>query len=639
MIEKMAKLEVIFLEQNLDRVLLALQKAGGLHVEPVATPAEARMHFKRFHLTPELERKLHSLEHIASQIEHIFATNGSEIPAPTECGPLDDDVEPESISGKIRNIDKKISKLHRRRMNLLEDFRELSSLLEVRKCLGGLMETANSQLPEPAELSGLMWVPPEETRMLRMARDIVLRAAGAEKSDRIGIWHARLVTPWPMILIAMKWPQECCLSIREDLWEEGFRDFDFPNRTGGMSLAQTLLEYDSIISDQPRKLKELEESETELFNANRNSLTKSYHSARAAADRLRRYPDFARTRHSIISNGWIPVARLGSFTRTLEKEFGPELLVNELEIIHDETNRIPTSHSNPGAIRPFEKILQLFPPATYGSMDPTAMNSLTFPLFFGFMLGDAGYGLVILALAGLVTSRVPKQFSFIGSLMKAAGISSVAFGILFWEFFGNLAQGMSPVSFLPIIDRHHHIKECMIIALVIGALHLTLGFGLGTYKAIITGKPRKAIGELAFAAFIWLLFGAVGSMGAVGALPAGLFIPSVAGIGIVTVVIFKTLGIYSVMELLSTVSNVLSYTRLMAIGLSSVIIAYVANTLGSGAESLFTGILVGLSLHLVNLVLGIFGPTLHALRLHYVEFLPKFYETGGRDYEPFEYAK
>lgn len=638
MIEKMSKLEVLFLESDIDKVILALQKSGGLHVEPVATPAEARMHFKRFHLTPDLERKIQSLDHIAAQIEHIFTTFGADIPSPAECLPLEDDVDPDLISGRIRNIDKRISKLHRRRMNLLEDFRELSSYTEARQSVGALIEKAEAELAEPSELSGLMWIPPEESRMVRMAREIILRATGAHRSNEVGIWHSRVDSPWPMILIAVKWPQECRLSIREDLWEEGFRDFDFPNRTGGMPLSRTLSEYDSIITDQPLKMRGLEKDETSLFNENKAALAKSYHSSRAAAARLRRHPDMARTRHAIIANGWIPASKLDPFTESLGKKFGSGILVNELEIIHDETGRIPTSHANPGLIRPFEKILRLFPPATYGSMDPTALNSLTFPLFFGFMLGDAGYGLVILALSRFLSSRVPKHFGFVTSLMNAAGISSIVFGILFWEFFGNLAQGMSPVSFLPIIDRHHHVKECMVISLLIGALHLTLGFGLGAYKAVLSGKPRKAAGEIAFGAFIWLLFGTVGSMKTVGALPEWVFIPSLAGIGIATVVICSTLGIFSVMELFSTVSNVLSYTRLMAIGMSSVIIAYIANTLGAGTESLLTGIMVGLSLHLVNLVLGIFGPTLHALRLHYVEFLPKFYETGGREYEPFEYV-
>ena len=75
----------------------------------------------------------------------------------------------------------------------------------------------------------------------------------------------------------------------------------------------------------------------------------------------------------------------------------------------------------------------------------------------------------------------------------------------------------------------------------------------------------------------------------------------------------------------------------MAIGFSSVILANIANILGNSASNIMVGVLMGLIFHLINLVLGMFGPTIHALRLHYVEFMPKFYEASGKEYEPFKY--
>jgi len=109
---------------------------------------------------------------------------------------------------------------------------------------------------------------------------------------------------------------------------------------------------------------------------------------------------------------------------------------------------------------------------------------------------------------------------------------------------------------------------------------------------------------------------------------AWFFVP-----GILLLVI--TEGLMGPLELLKCFGNVLSYARLMAIGVSSVVLAQVANTIGQIMESLSVGIIVALIFHLMNFALGVFSPTIHSLRLHYVEFFSKFFQSGGKPYEPF----
>ncbi|MDX2057111.1 MAG: V-type ATPase 116kDa subunit family protein, partial [Gemmatimonadales bacterium] len=94
-------------------------------------------------------------------------------------------------------------------------------------------------------------------------------------------------------------------------------------------------------------------------------------------------------------------------------------------------------------------------------------------------------------------------------------------------------------------------------------------------------------------------------------------------------------GIIAPIEFLSTVSNVLSYARIMALGTASVMMAVVANRLAGSVGSVVVGVLFGLLFHLVNFVLGVFAPTVHGLRLHYVEFFGKFYSPGGAPFAPF----
>ena len=103
---------------------------------------------------------------------------------------------------------------------------------------------------------------------------------------------------------------------------------------------------------------------------------------------------------------------------------------------------------------------------------------------------------------------------------------------------------------------------------------------------------------------------------------------------ILTPFLFFTGGMLAPLELLKSIGNIVSYARIMAIGLTSVLLAFVANNLAGMMGDVVIGIIVGGLLHAVNLVLGVFAPAIHSLRLHYVEFFSKFLEQGGRKFEP-----
>jgi V/A-type H+/Na+-transporting ATPase subunit I len=123
-------------------------------------------------------------------------------------------------------------------------------------------------------------------------------------------------------------------------------------------------------------------------------------------------------------------------------------------------------------------------------------------------------------------------------------------------------------------------------------------------------------------------------------LPAGVMTPAIAGMIVGIVLLGASLGWLGILmgpiEFIGLVGNVLSYLRIAAIGLASVYLAKVANDVAGIAGNLIVGIILAVLIHSLNLVLGAFSPTIHSLRLHYVEFFRKFYEGGGRPYRPYK---
>lgn len=164
-----------------------------------------------------------------------------------------------------------------------------------------------------------------------------------------------------------------------------------------------------------------------------------------------------------------------------------------------------------------------------------------------------------------------------------------------------------------------------------------MGLALGVWEALQHHSRSHLLergGKLVALLALFLLVGAL-----VGALPEALMTPSVAAVIVGVVLLGASMGkigwIVGPIELFSLVGNVLSYMRIAAIGLASVYLATVANQIAGALGSLVVGVIIAVLLHALNLVMGTFSPTIHSLRLHYVEFFQKFYETGGRPYTPF----
>jgi V/A-type H+-transporting ATPase subunit I len=205
----------------------------------------------------------------------------------------------------------------------------------------------------------------------------------------------------------------------------------------------------------------------------------------------------------------------------------------------------------------------------------------------------------------------------------------VIFGFLFGEFFGDLGRHWFGMRFW--FNREEAIVPFLGLAVALGLVHVLLGLGLGVASAL-RGHPRIALGRGLTALMIILIV--ICLLAAFEILPAALFSPAVIALLIAFPALILVEGIVAPVELLSTLGNILSYARIMALGTASVMLAVVANRMVGALGSTLVGVMFALLFHLVNFALGLFSPTIHALRLHYVEFFGKFYSPGGTQYRP-----
>jgi V/A-type H+-transporting ATPase subunit I len=380
---------------------------------------------------------------------------------------------------------------------------------------------------------------------------------------------------------------------------------------------------------------------------------------------------FATTKESFVAEGWVPAKQVDSMTDALVKATGGKIFVTVLpvDLEHD---AVPVEYDNPSFAKPTQMLMDVYSRPKYTEVDPTLMLSIVFPLFFGLILGDVGYGLMLLALCfGLRGFLKGEEGTQLLAVLRNASISSIIFGLLYSEFLG-FALPWTPIMF----SRHLKIgggeegghgpaiPELMVLAIWIGILHITLGRVLGMINHARQDhgvhRTKTVLANFGWLAVMWGILVVIWSIAAVPLMPDFTSLPMLfmgINVAVVAGAVMLIIGVMfiaqdsalEIVELPTIISHVLSYARIVAVGLSSVAIAMVVNFIAIGmlitpqlenitafgVLIIIVGVVVFLLGHALNMALGILGAGLHSIRLQYVEFFTKFYKGGGIKYSPF----
>lgn len=414
-----------------------------------------------------------------------------------------------------------------------------------------------------------------------------------------------------------------------------------------------------------RQIKKAEDIELKAEQARQDIL--SYADSREAicetqdyfnlrAEKYRVISELDQTKHVFVLHGYIPEEDCVKLTALCERAAD---CVVEFEDAGDDA---PVKLKNNKFAEPAQSVVTMYSTPSHDDIDPTPLLAFFFYFFFGMMFSDAGYGLLMVIATGLAIKlfKPDKKMKNNLRLFQYCGISTIFWGLVFGSIFGD-APAMFYKMFTgneitmkellpwPTLDTQKDALMIMILSIGLGLVHILVGMGCKFYVCLRHKEYAKAF----FDTGLWMLMligfavlaGGMAGIGVMIYIGAGIAIASAVGLvltqGRGKKGIFGKLvgGVASLYDITSYISDLLSYSRLLALGLTTGVMAQVFNMLSTLFGTSFIGIIFMIVLflvgHAITIGLNALGSYVHTMRLQYVEMFSKFYEGGGKPFEPF----
>ena len=314
----------------------------------------------------------------------------------------------------------------------------------------------------------------------------------------------------------------------------------------------------------------------------------------------------------------------------------------------EEWDRMPVLMKNPPAFESGEDLVKIYSYPSHKDFDPSPFVLYCFAVFFGMIIGDLGYGLILLGMTFWITRKVQSRSPLVVRMFRLMYLlcaSVIFFGIIGASFFGIQLDPNNPwvkhawFDYSTMEGQNH----VMVISILIGMVHISLSFLIKLYNNRDYGAPGWIIA-------IWSAYFLLNSKMAHGEDNPAAMYGLIAGLGIVLLFSSKNKnlllrlveGVQALLGIIQVFGDVLSYLRLFALGVATVYIAQTFNILGGAvADSIpvlglvFAGLILFLG-HVLNIGLAIMGGVIHGLRLNFLEWYRWCFEGDGLEYKPFQ---
>lgn len=678
----MAKVAIVGAKPRLPETIETLHRLNLLHIEDFTGGDDK---------TFDLGSPLPGGSQVSQRLLRVRGVlKGAQMTQPKDSRPFSLD-NLRALEGRLKEIEEEVSRLVEERSKVQD---EAKALLEQSAVLARI---ANLTIPTRA-LSGYRsvasaagFVPSEAD--LELLRTVHPDADWLESHEADGRFIAVFV------------PKAAERALQDALGKLAFQPLEVPAYDAPPAAQRAAL--DARRADLESRLAQLEEKISNIREKHAAAFFALDEYLAIEADKATAPVRFRTTPNSFMIEGWIPHDAYARLEASLAKATKNGVFLTRLQraatshrptthhgsegehgeangVSHPEPEDVPVQLKNFNRAGPYELLTDTYSRPKYSELDPTLFLYIGFPFFFGMMLGDVGYGIVLLLLVvGGVFNKVYQVFGFqsrwhLNRIFLHCAVSSILFGLLFAEFFGlelwgrHGILGHAETHFGPIpwpLARLEYVKLLLALSLLVGVVHLFIGLLLGIRNAAAEHGMKEAIKHrgswLCILLAVTLAGIAIvpdtlqlnespaheGDAAAAEAAPAHeekiiahpapFYYASMVLLAVGIVLLVMGEGGIALLELPTVLSNLLSYTRLVAIGLSGVGIALAGNKVAAGMIAgtipggLVAGIITAVLFHLMGVALGILGPALHALRLHYVEFFTKFYTGGGTPYAPF----
>lgn len=622
---KMTRLQIIGLKSDLPALIHTLHQLGCVQLDDVS--ADPPRGIRPITPTPNLVQQREQLTFLVTRLDGTLGALGQG----DTLAPYDPAVDyPAFVRTALKPLADQAQALVNRRDALIAERQALPRYATTLRQLSPLVPEAAHH---PDNLTHVILV----NRANRWLLDQITAEIRAEAGDRAILVEENIGNEMRAMLIVV--PRQAADSLARVVGREEIARLQLPPALAGQppdtaiaTLEQRLAMIPAEIADVDRQLADFSAENAPHLRLWRLCLQDQLDELAAAA-RL------GETEHTFVLRGWLPERDAAAVIHTLTTRHGDALHIQTLPLTPDDLAHAPVALHNLTPVRPFESLVRLLAYPRYTGIDPSSLMALFLPLFFGMILGDVGYGaiLLLLCLSLLRRRRAPGTARDIIKVVCFGSVWGILFGFLYGEAFGTLGEQWGMRALWLERAAPEQVAALLLFSLAVGAVHITLGLILGVWEAWHQRQRRHGLergGMLIGLIGLFVLIAVLADR-----LPQSVMTPAVAVLILGIVLLSASGGWLGVLlgpiEFIGLLGNILSYLRIAAVGLASVYVALIANQLAGSLGSVVAGVIIAVLIHALNLVLGAFSPTIHSLRLHYVEFFRKFYEGGGVPFQPF----